>query len=356
MDTHSYMSKMNSKSPGEDEVYDFLMDDSFVNYYFKRNAEDFNFWIEKLERQPELQSKVNEALGMLQMLTLTVPESEIREELQKLEYSISDLQVNKEIGTLNVLPDRARWSRRKKIAYFLVTASVLVIGVSIIMFRLLDKPGPLLSVINNNVKPIEFDLEDGTTVKLGPQSTLRYPGDFNEKDRKVYLEGEAVFHVKHDTQHPFKVFAGDLVATVLGTIFNVEKNPSDSSVYIELLKGSLKVDMNSNRTNELRSIYLNPNERVIYKRSTRVFLKEAWSPDTLKNNIINHLVFKNADFEMVSRKIKEIYGMTVVNQSKRKKWNYNAEFTNVGFKEVLDNICIVEGVKSDVTGDLVLLK
>ena len=131
---------MNSKNPQEYEVYDFLMDDRFINYYFKRNTEDFNFWREILESHPDLQPHANYALEMLHMLTLRVPESEFREELKKLENSISKIQVSQGDATLIVSPERARWSRRKRIAGFLTAASFLIIGISVLMIKVLNKP------------------------------------------------------------------------------------------------------------------------------------------------------------------------------------------------------------------------
>jgi ferric-dicitrate binding protein FerR (iron transport regulator) len=214
----------------------------------------------------------------------------------------------------------------------------------------------LLSVTNNNEKPLELELTDGTSVKLAPNSSLQYPQDFNEKERKVYLDGDASFHVKRDTHHPFKVFSGSLVATVLGTVFNIEKHSADSSESIELLSGSLKVDVNNKEDVRAQSIILKPNERIIYKHSTGDFFKESLNRDTTINKIASHLVFKNADFEIVAKKIKEVYGITLINNSKKKNWNYNAEFTNAEFKEVLENICIIEGLKTKIEKDSVFLR
>jgi ferric-dicitrate binding protein FerR (iron transport regulator) len=232
----------------------------------------------------------------------------------------------------------------------------LIVGIGYVIFKDWGKKPSLLSVTNKNEKPLEFELTDGTSVKLEPHSSLQYPGDFNEKERKVYLEGDASFHVKRDTHHPFKVFAGDLVATVLGTIFKIEKNPADSTESIELLSGSLKVDVNDSESVQPRTIYLKPKERIIYKHSTGDFFKETWSRDTLINRTANDLVFKNADFATVARKIKEVYGITLINSSKKKNWNYNAEFSNAEFKEVLENICIIEGIKSFTVKDSVFLR
>jgi hypothetical protein len=94
----------------------------------------------------------------------------------------------------------------------------------------------------------------------------------------------------------------------------------------------------------------------VYKHSTGDFFKETLNRDTLINNTSRHLVFKNADFATVAKKIKEVYGITLINNSKKKNWNYNAEFTNAEFKEVLENICIIEGIKSNTVKDSVFLR
>ncbi len=200
-----------------------------------------------------------------------------------------------------------------------------------------------------------FALPDGTHIELGANSELQYESDFNKTDRKVHLTGDAVFHVKKDPNRPFKVFEDRLTATVLGTVFNVVHDRSDSIFSIQLLEGSLQVDMTGSTTSESRTFYLKPYQQILYKPSTGSFIKERWNPDTL-NTPVNHLVFKNADFNQVAKQIKETYGIIMVNRSNRRQWHFTAEFTNAEFKDVLQNICIVEGLKSDLHGDSVLLR
>lgn len=63
-------------------------------------------------------------------------------------------------------------------------------------------------------------LEDGTQVRLGPESALAM--DYSSGQRRVrLLKGQAFFDVVPDTERPFRVTAGDVVTTVLGTAFEV---------------------------------------------------------------------------------------------------------------------------------------
>src|SRR5690606_464937 len=54
-------------------------------------------------------------------------------------------------------------------------------------------------------------LPDGTKVWLNTASSIRYPLVFSEKERNVFLTGEAYFEVAHDTFKPFSVNANGSV-------------------------------------------------------------------------------------------------------------------------------------------------
>lgn len=76
-----------------------------------------------------------------------------------------------------------------------------------------------------------FALSDGTVVHLAPDSALAV--DFSSGERRVRLQaGEAFFDVTPDVQRPFRVAAGDVMTTVLGTTFNVHLSPHGADVAV----------------------------------------------------------------------------------------------------------------------------
>ncbi len=86
-----------------------------------------------------------------------------------------------------------------------------------------------------------FRLSDGTEVLLGPGSTLRYPQTFGSRLREVTLEGEAYFTVDHEERRPFRVRAGNLIATDLGTEFLVRAYPEGGEDRVVVRSGSVAV-------------------------------------------------------------------------------------------------------------------
>lgn len=81
-------------------------------------------------------------------------------------------------------------------------------------------------------------LADGSTVKLGPGSALAV--NYSDKARSVrLLAGEAWFDVEHNPAVPFRVIAGDVRTTVLGTSFDVRRVGGATAV--SLKRGRVRV-------------------------------------------------------------------------------------------------------------------
>jgi transmembrane sensor len=82
-----------------------------------------------------------------------------------------------------------------------------------------------------------FFLSDGTRVTLAPASRLRVAGGYGRHRRAVSLDGEAYFRVVHDASAPFTVRAGEMLATDLGTEFDVAAYATDTAVRVAVADG-----------------------------------------------------------------------------------------------------------------------
>ncbi|MEJ5960934.1 FecR family protein [Pedobacter immunditicola] len=87
----------------------------------------------------------------------------------------------------------------------------------------------------------QVTLVDGTSVWLNAETSLTYPTQFSEKERVVRLIGQAYFEVAPDEQKPFKVITDKQEVVVLGTHFDINAYPDETSVKTSLIEGSIKV-------------------------------------------------------------------------------------------------------------------
>lgn len=82
------------------------------------------------------------------------------------------------------------------------------------------------------------ELPDGSAMHLNMETRVKVK--FADAGRDIQLlRGEALFKVKHDPAHPFRVHADDSVIQALGTQFNVYRRSGATTVAV--LEGSVKI-------------------------------------------------------------------------------------------------------------------
>ncbi len=101
-------------------------------------------------------------------------------------------------------------------------------------------------------------LPEGSIVWLQPHSKLTWYTS-GDQMRHVILEGEGLFEVAKDSQHPFTVSCGDITATVLGTSFSL-KITASQTIVLNVLTGKVKLSSSS----DTQGIEVLPNEKITY--------------------------------------------------------------------------------------------
>lgn len=353
---------MDKKIPENYQIEDFITDDSFINYHFRLNVEDEMYWNKWLDEHPNYTGLADAAREMLQTVTLSLPEKEFQVELQRIKTAINYREpvfpAKKPSGLFKPYPSANNIkSRTRKVLKFLLPSVVILAIGAYFLYQQYERPtARMLEKYNGTNAPVVFTLSDSTVITLAPQSNLRYPASFTENERNVYLDGEAQFHVKRDVDHPFKVYSGELVATVLGTIFNVKQIQGDSIVQVELLKGKLQVETMENSGAPKQTVILNPDERVVYNRQDKRLQKETWQSNNEQSSVAKDIQFQRDDFESIAEKFKTAFGVKLINQSNKTSWRFTGEFKNSTAKDIIENICIVKNVSYQVQGDTIFIK
>jgi len=174
-------------------------------------------------------------------------------------------------------------------------------------------------------------LSDGSKIWLNSKSKLRFPFKFSDKERRVWLEGEACFNVSKDSI-PFIVSTDNQNITVLGTIFNITAYSEDNFVTTALLSGSVKVE------NFLKdsTIYLEPGECATYH-------KENWKFEKYSDDVQLYTLWKEGVFKFQDERLEDIVKIL-------KRWYHfdvyyeNEEIKNMRFNVIalknnpLDNV------------------
>jgi transmembrane sensor len=207
-------------------------------------------------------------------------------------------------------------------------------------------------------------LPDRTKVWLNAESSLRYAADFNQQKREVYLEGEGFFEVTKNSSKPFLVNAREIKVKVYGTTFNLKAFPDDKYIETTLIEGKLSVIPTGNKKSSAREVFLNPNEKCIFEKTSKNVgiegienkessqgnnvqvpsgLKDRSKPHIILVKNINpeaemgwkegKLLFKNETFGELAIKLERWYDMHIHFEDERIR---NYRFTGVFDKETIN--------------------
>jgi transmembrane sensor len=129
---------------------------------------------------------------------------------------------------------------------------VLLIGFATALLYFSKPGGHNYLAYTSSDKIREIVLPDSSHVWLNLNSTLYASKTFSSSQRKVILEGEAYFEVKHDESKPFKVKAGNTIIKVLGTSFDVKTEKENNNVSVVVNSGKVAFY----KTNSLHDNYI----------------------------------------------------------------------------------------------------
>lgn len=158
----------------------------------------------------------------------------------------------------------------------------------------------------------QLTLPDGTQVWLNACSNLYYPTQFNQKERKVILKGEAYFDVTPNKEKPFIVETEQYQIEVLGTQFNVEAYNGSQDFETALMKGVVKVISKSDLK---QTVILKPNEKVnILNGNLKVGKIDDFSTYRWKEGLI---CFQKASFQSIMTEFEKHFNVEIIIKNKK---------------------------------------
>ena len=165
----------------------------------------------------------------------------------------------------------------------------------------------MVAVANEGIVK-EINLPDGTKVWLNNSATLKYPREFSEKARNVYLDGEAYFEVTKNRHKPFTVQSDAMRVRVLGTTFNFKCDKNYRIAEVTLIEGEIEVKGNK----EEGQIILAPGQRAeLNKNNGRLTVKQVDAKmDAVWHD--NLIPFQKADIFTISKALERFYDIKII--------------------------------------------
>ena len=195
----------------------------------------------------------------------------------------------------------------------------------------------------------EVHLPDGTILVLNSCSWVRYPNHFIGKERRIKLDGEGYFKVKHDENNPFIVQTHSFSVKVLGTCFNIKAYSSDEMMSVNVESGKVQINLSE------AMMRLKANEQVFIDK-----VSGNYSKHTLNHEVAlwrkGSLCFDSTSIYDVARELERIYNCHIVFAKGQTFDNLiSGEHDNKSLESVLQSIEYTSGIHYKISDDQVYI-
>jgi ferric-dicitrate binding protein FerR (iron transport regulator) len=317
------------------ELEELVIDDSFVNYCFRRQEADVARWEAYLRQYPDEAATMAEAREMVLGISVMFWETQ-------------------------PVPVRKPFPLRRTLAVAASIAVIVLAGYWLLqparqpVAVLAAKPEVFITLLAEK-KTVR--LPDSSTVILNAGSELRLDSGFGNGHRRVHLKGEALFDVRPDAEKPFIVKVEDYDVKVLGTVFNVKSYPGDKNSETSLLSGKVEIQL-ANQKSAFK--VLHPKEKfVIDKAAAAPAPGEATAADDPKVTALqtairplsynrsqvnvetawseNRLVIENETFGDIREKLERWFDVSIQFDDKAiEAYRFTATFEKENIVQVLN--------------------
>ena len=189
-------------------------------------------------------------------------------------------------------------------------------------------------------------LPDSSQIKLNADTRIAYNKALWYANRKVYINGEALFNVKKGKQ--FDVVADIATTSVLGTTFDVYAR--NEKVKVSCIEGCVSVKNNSS------------NDKVILTagHNTQATHNKIASPaESIKNDDVSwssgEFFFNKIKLEEVLDEIERQFNVEIIYSSTEQRF-YTGYFNNKDLNDALMLVCIPMNVNFTMTEKTIKIK
>ena len=197
-------------------------------------------------------------------------------------------------------------------------------------------------------------LPDSSEVHLNAGSKLVYSQGYGVSDRRVSLEGEALFSVRKNNDLPFIVWSKDFAVRVTGTKFNFENYFDDDEATIVLLRGSVAID---DPVDQHQMATLTPAHRFVFNKKTGVGRVSSVDTTRVARWTRGQLFFDEKIFGDIAKDLERSHHVNVViaNDSLRTRRFYGSFALTDNAADIVRTLALTGGIHYRVKGNNIMI-
>lgn len=272
-------------------VEQLVIDEQFLAWYKADNHDATQAWEAKMAVDPYLAELSGEARIFLDRLIMSEKGLDA-EKIAAANQQFQEILQNKQPAPVRRL--FLRWA----------AAAILLLGIGTATWWFTQNSEiNYVEQVAGFGETRELLLPDGSHIQLNANTKLKYPANFENSNREVWIEGEAFLEVvKTGDGKSFVVHTDLYDITVKGTKFNVLARENRQQVL--LTEGAIDLSVKGGATESLRpGDWMIVKENSLEKRRSDGKAALAWMD--------KQMIFEKSALSEVAQRIREYYGLEV---------------------------------------------
>ena len=333
---------MNNEKYSQYTLQDFLEDDAFIKWVSgkEQDAAAAQFWSEFSLLYPSAAKNFDFAVNVIR----TYRAQEFWDNKHNKAHLLERITATIEEQS-NRRPVRLRWLNTWMKAAVIIL--LVTVGGYYLVQQFTRSSQEIIATGYGEKRTIT--LPDHSVVTLNAASSVTYNREWKANEpREVWVEGEALFDVKHLNKttavQKFIVHTNGISVEVLGTTFNIRSRHGKTNV--GLINGKIKVDYNVGATAKPRAMVMLPGDYIEYADNKLLLAKKLDKPEKIKRWTQTQLAFTDATLGEIIETLQDNYGYVIkLKEQSLKKLKIEGDINVTNVEELLTVITTTLNVK-----------
>ncbi len=192
-------------------------------------------------------------------------------------------------------------------------------------------------------------LSDGSKIWLNSCSSLKFPFNFPDSTREVYIEGEAYFEVTKNAKKPFIIHTPKTTVEVLGTAFNI--NTYDK----EIVKTSVVEGSVTTKANNGAKVLLFPGLEAYYNDNIQTFKTTSFDQQMVLAWMHGVYYFNKVQLNDLKGPLERWFGVKVnLNKNSLEKTTVSGIIEKGKLLDFLENLKATTGINYSLQNNILV--
>ncbi len=246
--------------------------------------------------------------------------------------------------------------KKFKLSKILKYAAIIILGLGIGVFLQKlssDKTdNKFVEITAREGQKIDISLPDGNKIWINSNSSIKYPIDFKDFNKRIFVQGEVYFEFSEENEKPLFVIVNEVVIQSFSGAFNVKTNAANTGADISVTQGWVTINNLEVQVNDLMI-----EEGYVCSFSSELPLFIA------KNDNANYLAwktgnlhFENTPLKIVAQTLSNHFGKDIQVEDKIQYCNFTSDYIKANLETILNDIEASINTKIDVEKNKVIIE